>query len=244
MTAKVSAANAKFLRILKQSDPREMPAYGIAEAAHYLQLPVATLKSWVLGRPYPTKSGPRQFQPLIALPERGSSFLSFINLVEVHVLSAFRRDHRIEMSKIRTALNYVKRHFGWEHPLVEQEFETDGVALFVDRLSHFIDVSAGGQLVMKTVRAHFKRLERVDNIVTRLYPFTRVSIEDSPMSVMIDPRFAFGRPCLVKSHIPTAVIAERYKAGDSIDELAEDYGCTRLEIEEALRCELDVQSAA
>ena len=230
--------------IFKYDDPREMPAYGIYEVAHYLQIPVATLKSWVLGRKYPTQSGQKVFAPLIKLPEDGDPLLSFFNLAEVHVLSAFRRDHNIEMKKIRNALNYVKRQFHWQHPLIEQEFETDGVALFVDRLSKVVDVSAGGQIVMDTVRAHFKRLERVDNIVARLYPFTRSDIENSPKSVMIDPRFAYGRPCLAESHIATAVIAERYKAGDSIYELASDYGCIRDEIEEGLRCELDLSMAA
>ena len=31
-------------------DPREMPVYGIAEAAHYLLLPPSTLRDWVKGR--------------------------------------------------------------------------------------------------------------------------------------------------------------------------------------------------
>ena len=34
-----------------------MPAYGIAEAAHYLRIPTATLRSWVHGRYYPTVAG-------------------------------------------------------------------------------------------------------------------------------------------------------------------------------------------
>ena len=43
--------------------------------------------------------------------------------------------------------------------------------------------------------------------------------------------------------IATAVIAERYKAGESVDQLAEDYGRNRLEIEEAIRCELPLEAA-
>jgi len=55
---------------------------------------------------------------------------------------------------------------------------------------------------------------------------------------VIDPRIQFGRPILVGSAIPTAVIAQRYKAGESIQGLAGDYDRPRLEIEEAIRCEL------
>jgi uncharacterized protein (DUF433 family) len=62
--------------------------------------------------------------------------------------------------------------------------------------------------------------------------------------VIIDPRYSFGKPALQNAGVATAVIAERYKAGDSIDQLARDYGCTSLEIEEGLRCELSVAAAA
>lgn len=38
--------------------------------------------------------------------------------------------------------------------------------------------------------------------------------------------------------VPTAILAQRYAAGESIDELASDYECDRLKIEEAIRYEL------
>lgn len=226
------------------TDPYEMPAYGIAEAAHYLQLPVATLKSWVKGRPYPTKSGPKFFKPVIRLPDPDAPLLSFYNLAEAHVLSAFRREHHVELRQIRSALKYAAKEFGGKHPLIEQRFETDGVALFVERLGVLVDASAQGQLVMDHVQAHFQRLDRDGSCVVRLWPFTRSTIEDSPRSVFIDPRVSFGRPSLARCNVPTSVIAERYKAGDSIKLLADDYGCDRLDIEEGLRCELELASAA
>ncbi len=43
--------------------------------------------------------------------------------------------------------------------------------------------------------------------------------------------------------IPTAIIAERYKAGEAIGALADDYGRPTLEIEEAIRCELYTRAA-
>ncbi len=52
-----------------------------------------------------------------------------------------------------------------------------------------------------------------------------------------------GRPVLAGRGIPTIVIAQRYKAGESIDSLVEDYGCERAEIEEAIRCELHLEAA-
>ena len=38
--------------------------------------------------------------------------------------------------------------------------------------------------------------------------------------------------------LATEIIAERYKAGESVDQLAADYEREEKEIEEAIRCEL------
>jgi uncharacterized protein (DUF433 family) len=43
--------------------------------------------------------------------------------------------------------------------------------------------------------------------------------------------------------IPTRIIFERYAAGESIQDLADDYGRPRLEIEDAIRCELEPVAA-
>lgn len=228
----------------KGRDPRELPAYTVAEAAHYLLIPPATLRSWVWGRYYPTVSGRRFFQPVVTLPGKKPS-LSFVNLVEVHVLDALRRTHQVPLDRVRRALEYLKRHFPSEHPLAEQSFQTDGLDLFVQKYGQLINVSQEGQLEMREViEAHLRRVERDQaGLAIRLYPFTRKRLAEEPRAVVIDPLISFGRPVLVGTGIATAVIAERYKAGESVDQLAADYGRNRLEIEEAIRCELALEAA-
>jgi len=54
---------------------------------------------------------------------------------------------------------------------------------------------------------------------------------------VIDPRVAFGRPVIAGSGIPTAEVAERFNAGESINDLARDYERAPADIEEAIRCE-------
>jgi DNA-binding transcriptional regulator YiaG len=44
---------------MAKSDIRDRPAYTVAEAARYLKVAPATLRSWFVGRPYPTGSAPR-----------------------------------------------------------------------------------------------------------------------------------------------------------------------------------------
>ena len=116
-----------------RKSPEEQPSYSITEASRYLLIPTATLRSWVAGRKYPTDSGPRFFRPIIQLPDDVRVGLSFINLVEAHVLDAIRRHHQVPLSKIREAIDYLRRHFSSKHPLAEQRFETDGIDLFIDK---------------------------------------------------------------------------------------------------------------
>ncbi len=233
------------MKIYANRDPRELPAYRLSEASHYLRMPLATLRSWAVGRHYPTQSGKRFFKPLIKLPERQALVLSFMNLVEAHVLDAIRREHEIPLVKVRRALDYLQRQFPSKHPLADQRFETDGLDLFVEKYGSLINISREGQLAVRhLLEAHLRRIERDETgLAVRLFPFTRRRELDEPKVVVIDPRVSFGRPVLVGTGIPTSVIAERYKAGESMDQLADDYGRQRLEIEEAIRCELEVQAA-
>jgi uncharacterized protein (DUF433 family) len=219
-------------------DPHEMPAYGIREAALYLQLPPATLASWVKGRTYDTSAGEQFFAPVIALPDESIRLLSFYNLAEAHVLAAFRRHHKIDLKSIRTALDFVSARFGHKRPLIEQQFETDGVNLFIEHLGNVLDASSGGQIVMHTVKEYFKRLDWANDTVVRFWPFTRSDIDGSPRRVFIDPRISFGRPSLIRCNVPTAEIAARFKAGETVESLADDFGCDPFDINEALRCEI------
>lgn len=225
-------------------DPRYIPAYGLSEAAQYLRIPLATLRSWIRGRSYPAGGTKKQFVPLIHLTKSSATSLSFMNLVEAHVLDAIRREHKIPMHKVRKALAYVKKHFNLEYPLAEQQFETDGLNLFIEDLTKTVSISEAGQLAMREmIQSYLKRIERDrKGLPIKLYPFTRKrsSDLDEPKLVVIDPAVSFGRPVIMGTGIPTNIIAERYKAGESNDELAKDYGCNRTQIEEAIRCELEI----
>jgi len=168
-----------------------------------------------------------------------------MNLVEAHVLDALCREHEVPLQTVRKALASLARRVPPPHPLAAQRFETDGVNLFVQYFGALVNISQDGQLAMRALlQAYLRRVERdAHGIVARLYPFTRRGDPNEPRRVVIDPRISFGRPVLAGTGIPTAMLAERYKAGESVDELAKDYGRDRLEIEEAIRCELAVEAA-
>ena len=226
---------------------RRTPAYPFAEAAHYLNLPHTTLRAWCLGTKYGPKDNKRWFEPVITLDGERHEGLSFLNLVEAHVLVAIRRRHGIPLPKVRDALLYVSKELEIDRPLAHARFQTDGVDLLVDQLDRLVNVSKDGQFEMSSIiNAYLQRIERDPaGVPIKLFPFTRKETRrNAPAPVEINPRIAFGRPVLVGRAVPTAVLADRFKAGDTLADLATDYDTSTEEIEEAIRCEIDRRKAA
>ncbi|MGI9043078.1 MAG: DUF433 domain-containing protein [Gemmatimonadaceae bacterium] len=215
-------------------DPREAPAYPLSEAAHYVRLAPATLRSWVAGRNYPVRTGKGFFEPLIRAADAEGSVLSFNNLIEAHVLRALRSDHSVSIRSVRDALNYSEKEFGIERLLLRKELTTTAGELFLVRYGQLVNLSRSGQLAMqKLLEAYLSRVEWEKSFPVRLYPFlTTELVEQRPIA--IDPRIAFGRPILVAKSISTAVIARRIDAGESVDDVASDYDLSRQDVEEAV----------
>ena len=220
----------------KNIDLRNQPSYGLAEAARYLKLPAATLRSWVAGRPYPKAEGVGRFQPLIHPPRRQPPTLSFWNLIEAHVLRSLRTDHGVSIRKVREALSYAERKLKIQRLLLRKELRTDAGRVFLDRYGELIELSASGQLAMRQLlEEHLKRIEWDEwQFPVRLYPFLSIETTSAEKPIAIDPTIAFGRPVLIRAGVSTAAIADRIDARETVEELAADYGLTAFEIAQAV----------
>jgi uncharacterized protein (DUF433 family) len=186
------------------------------------------------------------FKPVIEPAAKSPAVLSFINLIEAHVLAAIRRKHHVDIPEVRRAITALKREFRSPHPLAHHKFETNGVDLFVERCRPLVSVSADAQpAVRHLLKVHLRRIERDERgLPVRLYPFTRANRTEQPKDIVIDPFISFGKALIAGTGVSTDVVAERFKAGESADKLADDYGCNREKIEEAIRCELGLAEAA
>ena len=224
-------------------DPRDLPAYTITDAAAILRMSRQTLKNWVTGWHYPTRSqGIRETPPLISLPSPEEALLSFQNVIEVYVLSAIRREYKIQMPKVRNALAYVENSKGYERPLQDERFETDGIDLFVESAGgRKVDAGSGGQHVLPGVMDRYlERIERdVESIAQRSFPFSRPPTHEHQLRIIsIDPLDAFGHPTIHGTGVATEVVVTRFVAGDSLTALHEDFGIDLSKLEEALRWEM------
>ena len=234
------------MTIFNTADPRDIPAYSISEAAHYLGVPTSTLRSWFAGQTYHHDGERRQFHAVIRPADPKSHSLSFSNLVEAYVLTAIRRKHHIGLPTIRRSINYLVKKLGSKRPLLEEQFATHGADLFVERVGQIINLSKNGQIEMADlIRAYLERVERdAKGVPIKLYPFMRSQPpREQPRTVVIDPRVSFGRPVVAGTGIPTAVLAEQFKAGDTVPVLAKDYGASEEAVWDAIRCELDLKAA-
>ncbi len=222
--------------LYRGKDPRTIPAYDVTAVSHYLRIPENTIRNWAFG--YQLPSG-RQAASVIHVDDPEGQFLSFANLVELHVLGALRRDHRVTLPNIRRAIDYLQRELDSPRPLLERTMETDGVDVFVDHVGQLVNATKHGQVAMRDVlQAYLKRIDRdPEGVPIRLFPFTRPKDMQAPRLIAIDPYVAFGRPVIAGSRVPTREVYERYMRGESSQELADDFGRSIDEIDEAVRCE-------
>ena len=175
--------------IYRGKNPLDLPAYSLVECADFLQVPLATMRTWALGRRYRAGQREKFWRPLIAAADPKTPALSFRNTVELHVLAAMRRKHKVEMVAVRRAIEFLSRQFAIPHPLADQQMLTDGTDLFVEQWGKIVNVSRDGQLEMRSlIEVYLARIDRDPaGLPIRLFPFTRTRIEDSPKLIVLDP---------------------------------------------------------
>jgi uncharacterized protein (DUF433 family) len=219
----------------------DAPSYRAAEVAHLLKLNDSTVRAWCFGQGYQYRGSAKSFRPVIAPASAPGRLLSFANLCELHVLGAITRGHRVPLQRVRRALDYVRRETRSARPLLDKDFRTNGLDLFLEYAGQLINVSGGGQTAL---RGEFERaLDRIQRgtggLPVRLFPYTRKATPTNglPSVIAIDPNIAFGRPIVAGAGVRTDVINDRFGAGDSPAEMAEDFGVSEEDILEALRYE-------
>lgn len=203
----------------------EIGAYGTVEVAHWLRIPYRTLRNWI------DESG------LIVPADR--HLLSFYNVLELHVLKGMRKQHSIPMQRIRLALKHVRKKYPSAHPLIDLEFQTDGFDIFIDHLGELINASCQGQTSFREiVSLYLRRISRdAKGNAAVLYPFVTTETEEEPSFIAMSPQVAFGKPVITGTGISTAIVAARFRARESVSDLANEYGLPEAQIEEAVRWE-------
>jgi uncharacterized protein (DUF433 family) len=213
----------------------EEPAYGVSEAAVYLKVPYQTLRYWL---------GLHHRPPIVVPAEMDPIRLSFLNLLECHVLAGMRRIYDLKLPRVRSALRKIAQDYPQPHPLIREAFLTDRKDLFIQRVGRLINVSQYGQMDLNFYHIHLERIKIDPQGLFRFFPFVVEPKSTEPKTIEINPLVGFGKPVIAGTGISTAIIASRFNARESVADLAAEYGCTPQQIEEALRWERALPVAA
>ena len=212
-------------------NPRDVAAYAVVEAARYIRIPPQTLRAWASGQVYPQHVGRAPFRALISAPQSNPLRLSFNNVIEAYTLRALRRRHQVSMAAARTAMDVAEQVCQIQRLLLCPELRTHAGELFLEKYGELVNLNRAGQIAIKhMLHDHLNRIELDElQIPIRLYP-----AESGTRVIAMDPRVAFGRPIIARRGISTAAIVDRINAGESEEEIAEDYGLETEEVKEAL----------
>jgi uncharacterized protein (DUF433 family) len=217
----------------RQRNILEMANYSPMEAVRYFHVPPSTLAYWT-----------EEPNPLVILPSQEPPLLSFKNLVELYVLEGLRKIHGVHVSRIRTAINFLLEHERSRHPLADYDIRTEGKNLVFYKKGKPLNASLWGQYEMEEiVGGYFRRIDRDPHgVALRLFPYTKreqlTNKEQPPQTVEINPAVCFGLPVLKDSRLTTGFLATRFRGGDSVPSIAQSYGRSVAEIEEAIEWDL------
>jgi uncharacterized protein (DUF433 family) len=162
------------------------------------------------------------------LADRKNGLLSFFNLVEAHILRSII-ERGVPLRNVRKALDYVREKIPGIHPLLTHKFETSGKEVFIQHLGETINATAHGQRVMREILEKYLKLVQRDahGLPIRVFPI-------NSKRLAIDPFFSSGKPIVKDRGITASVLWGRSKSGESIAQIAEDYGLPEIEAKEAI----------
>jgi uncharacterized protein (DUF433 family) len=218
---------------LAQNDERlARPLFTLREAATYLAIPTSTLHEWSRGR---AETGPL----ITTFPAHGrQATMPFIGFAEAYVLSAFRRAG-VPMQRIRPAIDKLVDGIGVDHALASRRLYTDGAEVLYDyafahdegELLELTVVRTGQRQFSELVRDYLERIAYGrDGWATRVRLPTYQRAE-----VVVDPKRAFGLPLVVHGGARVEDLVDRFVAGDTVADIADDFGVPEAEVEDVIR---------
>lgn len=218
----------------------DFAVYDFPTVDRLLGLPSGTSKRWIDGY----SIGEKVYPPVIREVRTGAEDVTWGEFVETRLLAMYRRDRDIPMQRMRPAIQRLRELLGIKYPLAHSQpfvgINRELVIGVQDDLqieTQFqLWVIRSGQYILADPAKQFFETVKFDDLggyVTQIWP-------DSDRIVEINPLKQFGSP--VVRAVPTSVLAELMRAGDSIKMICDLYELDTREVEAALRYELRISA--
>lgn len=222
-------------------DLLDRPVYRYAEADRLLRVNRGTVQRWVDGY---TRNGV-DYPPVVREARTGSPWVTWGEFVEARLLSEFRP--QIPMIKMRPMVERLREMLDTRYPLsYARPFLTEeGRELLLAAQAYtstdpglWLVVSTGQGAIMTAASRRFRTATRFpDNIG----PATAIYADSGTPEILLDPQRRQGQPTL--NGISTSVLSELVGAGEPVAFVADTYGFTASEVEQAVSFEASRRAA-
>lgn len=203
----------------------ELPTYTIPEAAVFLAMTKRRLQDWYNGpSPILKASGSIGNIPL----------LSFRDLEEAYKVYLLRSKHTKSLQYLRLAMSDAREKTRSEHPLLTHEIDVMArLALIIPghgrrkRRAITLGDPNTPDYFPEVVMAWGIRISQARN---EIFPWRYASEDDISTPVSLNPEVMSGRLVLRGTRIPVNMLWGRLKAGEKVEDIAEDY---RIDVKQA-----------
>lgn len=154
------------------------------------------------------------------------------------MLSSFRRAG-VPLQRIRPAVDALTKEIGIEHALASERLYTDGAEVLFDYASKHQEREVMDLVVVRTQQRQFSEvvkgyLKRIQYGGDGWADSVRLPAYENA-EVIVDPKVAFGLPLVVKGGARVEDLVDRFQAGDSVAEIAADFGVPASQVEDVIR---------
>jgi uncharacterized protein (DUF433 family) len=221
----------------------ERRIYAMSDVDLYLGLPAGTARRWIDGY-----HRSRQTYPPVIRPEHsGVESVTWGEFVETSLLAEYR-SRGVSLQRLRPAVQRLRTEFATPYPLASAAPYLDVAgrelvrqvqdATGIERALCLVVVRSGQLVLADPAQAFADRAEFTGEGRT----VTGLRTQPDTPDVRIDPLRQSGQP-VVRS-VPTAVLAEGFRAGASVAELADLYDLGPDQVIQAIRFEMRTAQAA
>lgn len=203
------------------------PLYRQIDVARIIAAETSTVHNWARG--YTTGSGVDQRPVLTGVAGGPGYTVSFLALTEAFVLNTFRKSG-LPLQRIRPAVEVLNREIGLEYALASERLVHDGAEILLrsedphdDRL---IVVRNKNAVFNEVVNDYLQQIDFGDfGYASRitLPQFTNTE-------VTVTPTVNGGRPTLAARGIAVEDVLNRMRAGEPLNDVADDYGLDPTEV--------------
>jgi uncharacterized protein (DUF433 family) len=218
-----------------------VPLYTFAETARFVGVPTSTFTTWAKGyERHP--AGRRRVigDPIVSsLPGKpGHAAIPFVGLAEAMILAAFRRAG-VSLQHSRSAVDILEREIGIDHALASRKLFTDGAVILFDYAEASRDAEltevVSRQGVFQPVIAEY--LERIE-YGSDGWPLRVISPATERPVMVADPARSFGQPIFIHGAARVEDVLDRWRSGEALSSVADDFGVPVEDVEAALRVAL------